>query len=205
MEYKLNSILRTEFKRSTTRKLRREGMVPAVYYYHKEKPVHLAVNLKELKEAIESGAHIFDLTMGKKSHKAVLREVQHHPVTDEIIHVDFMGVSLEETITIKVPVHITGTAVGVKTYGGVLEQHLWEVEVKCKTANIPDYITVDVSHLNIGDSIKAGDIHLEGLEVLTPHSAAIVSVVPPTGARAEEVKPAEEVVGEAEEEEKTES
>lgn len=204
IEHKLNSILRTDLKRSATRQLRREGKVPAVYYYHHEQPLNLAIDLKELKAALQTGAHIFNLSLGKKSHKAILRELQHDPITDEIIHADFMGVSLDEYITINVPIHIKGVAEGVKTYGGVLEQHLWELEVKCKTANIPDAITLDVTPLKVGDSIRAGEIHLEGVEVLTSHTAAIVSVVQPTGAKVEEeAKPAEEAEAEqAEESEK---
>jgi large subunit ribosomal protein L25 len=191
-EYKLNSTLREDFKRSTTRQLRREGKIPAVYYHHHEKPIHLAVDLKELRNALHSGAHIFDLSLGKKSHKAILRDLQHDPLTDEIIHADFMGVALDEFITIKVPVHITGIAIGVKTFGGVLEQHLWDLEVKCKTIDIPEAVTIDVTNLNIGDAIKAGDLKLEKIEILTPTSASIVSVVQPTGAKVEEAKPEEE-------------
>ncbi len=195
IEYKLNSEVRNDFKRSVTRQLRREGKIPAVYYYHHEKPIHLALDLKELRNAIHSGAHIFDLQLGKKSHKCILRDVQHDPVTDEIIHADFMGVSLDEYITVKVPVHLVGTAVGVKTFGGVLEQHLWEMEVKCKTVNIPDAITIDVTELNLGDSIKAGQIKLENVEILTPPTTSVVSIVQATGAKVEEApKEAEEAV-----------
>ncbi len=107
-----------------------------------------------------------------------------------------MGVSLEEMVTVSIPINVTGTAIGVKTFGGILEQHLWELEVKCKVSQIPDRVTIDVTNLNLGDSINAGSLNIEGVEILIPATTSIVSVVKPTGTKAEEEVAKEEVTEE---------
>jgi large subunit ribosomal protein L25 len=199
--YKLNTELRTDIHKRVNKQLRQAGKIPAVYYFHQESPIPLSVDLKELKNAIHSGAHIIELHMGEKKHICILRELQHNPVTDEIIHADFMGITLKEDITVNVPVVIEGTAVGVKDFGGVLAQQLWEIEVKCKATDIPDSFVVEVSNLNIGDSISVADLSVEKAEILTSVSSSIVSVVKATGmAIEEEVEEAEEEEGEEGEE-----
>ncbi|HPC35812.1 MAG TPA: 50S ribosomal protein L25 [Candidatus Marinimicrobia bacterium] len=203
--YKLNAELRTDLQKGATKRLRRAGLVPAVYYHHTEKPVSLSLNLKELKAALRSSARIYDLDINKKSHKCIVRDVQFDPISEEIIHADFMGVSLEEMVTVSIPINVAGIAVGVKTFGGILEQHLWELEVKCKASQIPDKITVEVTNLNLGDSINVSSIKIEGVEILTPATTSIVSVVLPTGTKVEEEAVKEEGAEEAEAEETAET
>ncbi|MFH1213057.1 MAG: 50S ribosomal protein L25 [Candidatus Neomarinimicrobiota bacterium] len=186
VEYKLNAELRTDLQKGATKRMRRAGQIPAIYYHHKEKPVVLSLNLKELLVGLRSSAHIYDLMINKKSHKCIVRGLQFDPISEEVIHADFMGVSLEELVTVNIPIHITGTAVGVKTFGGILEQHLWELTVKCQASKIPDGITLDVTNLNLGDSIFASNVKIEEVEIITSMSASIVSVVKPSGTKAEE-------------------
>lgn len=197
-EYKLSTEIRTQFRKSDTKELRRKGKIPAVYYFHKTKPIPLIIDMKELKEAIHSDSHIINLQIGKKSHPCILRDIQHDPVSELITHADFMGVNLEEKISVNIPIIIVGTAIGVKTFVGVLTQHLWEIEAKCKATNIPDGVTIDVSNLNLGDSISIKDISLENVEILNSPTTSIVSVVKPSGAAAEEEKPEEAAVEEEE-------
>lgn len=204
-EYILNAEIRTDLQKGATKRMRRAGMVPAVYYHHTEKPASLSLNLDELKTALRSSIHIYDLKINQKSHKCILRGIQFNPITEEIIHVDFMGVSLEEMVTVNIPIHVTGTAVGVKTFGGILEQHLWELTVKCKASQIPDGVTIDVTELNLGDSISAGYFKIEDVEIITPLTASVVSVVKPTGLKAEEEEVKEEGEEEAEGEEAEEA
>ena len=194
--HKLNAELRSDFQKGVTKRMRRAGLVPAVYYHHTEKPVALSLDLKDLKEALRSSARIYDLNINKKSHKCIIRDVQFDPLTEEIIHADFMGVSLEEMVTVSIPINVTGAAIGVKTFGGILEQHLWELEVRCKASQIPDRVTIDVTNLNLGDSINAGSLNIEGVEILIPATTSIVSVVKPTGTKAEEEVAKEEVTEE---------
>jgi large subunit ribosomal protein L25 len=199
-DYKLQSELRTNIHKSENKRLRNEGNIPAVFYFHQDKPVPLSVDVKELKGAIHSGANIYELHMGKKKHICILRDVQYDPVSEDIIHADFMGITMKEDITVNVPIHLEGNAIGVKDFDGVLAQQLWEIEVKCKATDIPDAFTVDVSLLNVGDSIAVSDISAENVEILTHQSSSIVSVVKATGAKAEE----EEEIEEEEEEEEIE-
>jgi len=183
--YKLNSQLRTDIHKSVTKQLRKEGKIPAVYYFHREKPIPLAVDLVELRNAIHSGAHIIELQMGDKKHICIIRDLQHNPITDEIIHADFMGITLKEDITVNVPIVVEGSAIGVRDFGGVLAQHLWEIEVKCKATDIPNNFTIDVSNLNIGDSITVSDLAADNVEILTSTDSSIVSVVKATGMKTE--------------------
>lgn len=197
--YKLSSELRNRGKKSEINNLRNEGKVPAIYYYHREEPVPITVDSHDLKMALHSGAHIIELQMGTKMHKCILRELQHDPISEEIIHADFMGISLKEDITVEIPIHLEGTAVGVKESGGVLAQHLWELHIKCKPGDIPDSITVDVTELDIGDSIAVDDIKVENVEVLNSPTTSIVSVVQPTRVKLEAEEVAEELEEELEE------
>ncbi|HCK99810.1 MAG TPA: 50S ribosomal protein L25 [Candidatus Marinimicrobia bacterium] len=198
-DYNLKSELRTNTYKGVTKLLRKQEKIPAVYYFHREKPITLSVDLKALKAAIHSGASIYEIQIGNKKHKCILRNVQYNPVTEEIIHADFMGITMKEDINVNVPIHLEGTAIGVKDFDGVLAQQIWELNIKCKAGDIPDVITIDVTGLNIGDSISVADISIENVEIITPATSSIVSVIKATGAKAEE-----EAAEEAEEPEETE-
>jgi len=191
-DYQLVAQFRDTRGKSHARRQRRQGRIPGVYYFHRQTPLLLSVDAKDFYYALRAHAHLFDLQLGGKSHTCIIKEIQYDPVSDEPVHIDFMGVDLQEVIHFRVPVHITGTAVGVKMFGGVLEQHIWELEVKCQVTNLPDALTVDVTHLNLGDSISVSDLKQEGLEIMAPPTASIVSVVHATGAKSEEAEtPAE--------------
>lgn len=196
-EYKIISEPRTNFAKGETKKLRREGRIPAVYYFHKQKSLPISIDLKEFRAAIQSRQRLFDLTIGENSHKCVVKDVQFNPITDNAIHVDFMGVDLQEVIHINIPINLVGESIGVKTAEGVLAQHLWELEVKCRVSEIPEALALDVTDLDLGDSIFVSDVKLEkDVEILTSPSTSIVSVVKATGVAVEE-----EVEEEIEEEE----
>jgi len=200
--YKLNTQLRPDIHKSVNKQLRKDEKIPAVYYFHREDPIPLSVDLKELRSIIHSNAHIIELHMGDKKHICILKDLQHDPVTDEIIHADFMGITLKEDITVNVSIIVEGSAVGVRDFGGVLAQHLWEIEVKCKATNIPDNFTINVANLNIGDSIFVSDLKAENFEILTPAKSSIVSVVKATGMKIEEGAEEGEEAEEDKEEEK---
>ena len=127
-----------------------------------------------------------------RDRKALIREIQRHPVAGLILHLDLQHISLTERITVEVPIVLIGTPIGVKDGGGILEHLLREVEVECLPTDIPSKLEVDVSALQIGDSLHVSDIKAERAEILTEADRAIAAVVPPTVL--EEVKPAEEAV-----------
>jgi len=119
---------------------------------------------------------------------ALVRDVQYDPLTHGILHLDFQHISLTETVEVRVTLHLNGTPVGVKDGGGILEYILRDVEVRCLPTAIPASIDVDVSALNIGDSIHVRDLSVPDVEILTDADSTIATVVPPTVI---EEKPAE--------------
>ena len=187
---------RTGVGKGVARKLRQTGSIPAVYYGRGEEPIALTVVLKDLQEVIdraEGSNVIVDLKVdgdGAGDKKALIREIQRDPVGGHILHLDLQHISLTERIVVEVPVVLVGTAIGVKDGGGILEHLLREVEVECLPTDIPSKLEVDVSALNIGDSLHVSDLKADRVEILTEADRAIATVVPPTVL--EEAKPAEE-------------
>ena len=117
----------------------------------------------------------------KAGRLALVQEVQHAPIGGDILHVDFHAVSIDEMIEADVPLEPTGTAEGVKTFGGLLEQALRSLEIECLPKDLPDVITVDVSHLNIGDAIHVREIPLpQGVTTRVSADLTVFSVVAPT-------------------------
>jgi large subunit ribosomal protein L25 len=169
--------------KSVTRKLRMAGMLPAVLYGMEKKPQMLNVNARELTRLLHTGGGenvLVDLVVGKTNpEKVLVKEVQHHPVTSKIVHIDFLRIDLTKKVTVMVPVHIVGTAEGVKG-GGVLEVVSRELEVSCLPMDIPGHIDIDVTALKINDAIHVADLQLGKLEILTDKARTIVTVQPPT-------------------------
>ncbi len=187
----LDAKLRNETGTGTSRRLRRQGRVPAIVYGRKEHPLTLEVREKEFEKIIglASGQNaIISLNLDKDGSEilALVKDIQYHPVTDKLLHVDFYRISLGDKITVSVAVEVTGESVGVKR-GGILEHILWEVEVECLPTQIPDKIEVDITALNIGDTVHVRDLKLaEGINILTEGEQTVISVVPPTVAKEEE-------------------
>lgn len=197
-EIVLNAESRKADSRGETNKLRKEGRVPAILYGGKEKNMVLAVNGKELSSAIRTENAIISLMVeggGKKNLKNVIvKDIQYHPVRQNILHVDFMQISLTEEIEVMVRIETMGLPVGVDVGGGVLDHTSREVRVKCFPKEIPDKLEADVTALNIGDSIRVKDLKVTGkFKILEDPEKIVVSVVP--SVKFEEKAP--EVVAEA--------
>jgi large subunit ribosomal protein L25 len=186
---------RTGSGKSVTRKLRMSGLLPAVLYGMEKKPQMLNVNGRDLTRLLHAGGGenvLVDLAIGKANpEKVLVKEVQHHPITSKIVHIDFLRIDLTKKVTVMVPVHIVGTAEGVKG-GGVLEVVSRELEVSCLPMDIPSSITVDVTALKINEAIHVTDLQLGKLEILTDKARTVVTVQPPTVIK--EVAPAVEAV-----------
>ena len=196
----LSAKLRDVSGKSEVRKLRVSGRVPAVVYGHGEETRSLTVDAHEL-ERLFASIHrentIITLRIdGEKAEvRALVREVQAHPVRGDVLHVDFYQIHAGERITVQVPITLTGTPEGVKL-GGILQQPLDELEIRCVSDNIPNGITVEVGHLGIGDSIHVSDLTLpQGVESLVDGDRTICSVGAPTVVAAE--TPAEGAEGAA--------
>lgn len=203
-QVKLKAEPRTNVGRSAVRKLRARGLIPAVIYGGNDKPQPLQVATREINAMMSqaSGENVLvelEIAGEGSSRTALVQEVQHSPVGGEIRHVDFHAVSMDQMIQAEVPLGPTGTAVGVKTFGGLLEQSLRTLAIECLPADLPDQITVDVSQLNIGDSIHVRDIQLpSGVTAKVQPDLTAFSVVPPIAEEEPVVAEAEAAVTEPE-------
>jgi large subunit ribosomal protein L25 len=185
-QVKLSATRRTATGRSAVRKIKAQGAVPAIVYGAKSNPEPLQIAKRDISLILShaSGENILvelEIDGEKSGRLALVQEVQHAPVGGDILHVDFHAVSMDETIEAEVPLEPTGTAEGVKTFGGLLEQALRSLEIECLPRDLPDVITVDVSHLNIGDAIHVREIPLpRGVTTRVPADLTAFSVLAPT-------------------------
>lgn len=197
----IQAIPRKDTGKGVARSLRRDGKVPAVIYGRGRDPQALAVDstaLTRLLAQIAAGTTLVDVTVeGRPAVKALIREIQRNPVRpSDIIHLDLYEVHADEKITVEVPVKLIGVPEGVKNFGGVLDQIMHDIEIKVFPADIPEHIDVDVSALNIGQSIHVGDLTVEKIEIMNDARQTVCTVVAP---RAEEVvAPVAEVAAVAE-------
>ncbi len=196
----LKAEIRAMMKKGAARKLRARGRIPAVFYSPRAKTLSLIVDPRELSQALrtEAGENVLiDLEIGdggQPDRKVVMiKDIQIDPLKRQILHADFYEVTMDAMVTVEVPIHLIGKAEGVKI-GGILEQVRRTIQVQCLPGEIPKGIDVDVSALNIGDSIHVKDIQVEKLKILADPGITVATVVPP--AAEEEKKVVEEVVAE---------
>ena len=189
----LQAALRSTSGKGAARSLRREGKVPAVIYGHGREPESLVLDAPVLAKALQgaSAATVLDvLVEGRAPVKALLREVQRNPVRPaDVLHVDLYEIHADEKITVEVPVHLTGTADGVRNFGGVLDHVLRVIEIEVLPGDIPDSIDLDVTALGIGASLYVRDVRVTNAEILTDGDLPIATVVAP---RTEEAAPVTE-------------
>jgi large subunit ribosomal protein L25 len=188
----LTGTRRDDIGKGGARKARAAGRIPGVLYGHGEEPVALSVSAREFELAVrkQGGNPIMGLGLEGREHTALIRAVQYDPVSHDIIHLDFLRISLTEMIEVEVAIHLIGTPAGVKEGGGILEPILRELKVRCLPTAIPPFVEVDVTTLNIGDSVHVSAISVPGVTIVTDAEVTVATVVPPT-VQVEE-KPAEE-------------
>ena len=191
----LNASPRVLSRRAGAKALRAAGRIPAVVYGRQVTPQNIEVNAKEMEDLIHHSVSenlLVDLTIkddARPKRLALVQEVQHYALTGKVLHVDFHEVAENEKVTILVPVETSGEAEGVKTDGGVLEHVLFKIKVRALPKDLPELITVDVSHLKIGQAIHLGDIKApENTEILGDKHISVISVAAP---RTEEEEAAE--------------
>ena len=195
-QVKLAAQIRSEVGRNAVKKIKAQGFVPAVIYSHNEAPVALQVAESDIDTVLAHsvGEHLLvDLEIaGEANRLAIIKEVQHHPVTQDVQHVDFHGVSANEAIESSVPVEAVGEAAGVKNAGGLLEQLVRNITISCLPQDLPEVINVDVSALGVGDTLHVKDIKLPaGVTAAEDSELTVFHVAEPTVA-AEAAAPASE-------------
>jgi large subunit ribosomal protein L25 len=198
----IKAAVRNEKGKGSARKLRSKKIIPAVLYGHKVDPVMLAIENSEIVKAFKAGD---DTTLikvqidnqGKKDEKLVMiRETQRHPVKNNILHLDLFAVNVKEKIHAPVHIRITGESPGVKL-GGILRQIVREIEVRALPTDIPQHFEVDISNLEIGDSLQVSDLNTpENVQLLVDESAPILSIMAPTVIKEDEPVEGEEVEAE---------
>jgi large subunit ribosomal protein L25 len=184
-QVKLKAEKRTVVGRNAIKKIKAQGLVPGVIYGSQAEPIPLQVEARALTNVLAHALseHVLvelEIADGGQSTNrlALIQEVQHHPLRPELLHVDFHAVSATEKITSEVPIEAVGDALGVRTFGGLLEHSLRTLEVECFPQDLPEIVRIDVSNLNIGESLHVRDIPLpSGVESLTPADLTVVSVV----------------------------
>lgn len=196
---------RSNLGKKSSRKLRAEGNVPCVLYGGDE-TIHFYAHENDLKDLIYTHhVHLIDFNIDGKTQRAILKEIQFHPVTDKILHIDFIEVFDSKPATVAIPIELTGNSIGIKN-GGKLRQRRRLLRVKGLVGDMPDVLNVDITDLNIGDSFKVNDLKYDNLEMLDPQQAMVVGVVSSRIAAKgmitleEEAKEAKEEKAEAEEE-----
>jgi len=176
---------RDDLGKGASRTLRRAGRVPAVLYGRELEAIHLSVDAHEaerLFHSISVDNTIVDLAVDgeKKPYQTLVREIQTHPWRDALVHIDFLRIQEGVAVDLEVPVELVGVPVGVRLRGGVLEQIIHELEVRCIPSKIPESFTLDVTNMDINDSLHVSDIPLpEGVEILMSPGQTICAVAIP--------------------------
>ncbi len=183
----LSATLRSGSGKGAARSLRRDGQIPAVIYGHNRTPQSLSVSTRDLEKllsTISADNTIVEIGVEGATSRALIREIQRHPFKRQILHVDFQEVVAGEKITVPVPVTLVGTPVGVRLNGGIVEHVLREVNVLVDSANIPNHIEIDISELDLGQSIHVAGLPVpEGCTLVDDPTSAVVLIGTPRAAK----------------------
>ncbi|HDZ25872.1 hypothetical protein LCGC14_0517690 [marine sediment metagenome] len=203
MSFKIKAEKRDVFGKNVSRRLRREGMIPAILYGGDASNVPLTLRKEEVFMILKSDTGentVFQVSFDSEIRDVMIKELQKDPVTDEILHADFVHIAMDKVIRVSVPVMIVGEAVGVKAEGGFVDFITREIEVECLPKDIPEHIEIDISDLHLRQSLKAEDIALpEGVKLITSSDTILVMIEVPVKEEEIEVEEEEEVIGEEEE------
>jgi large subunit ribosomal protein L25 len=173
--FELQGQLRSEIGKKDSKAVRREGGIPCVLYGGAE-PVHFSVHTPDVRHLVYT-PHVYfvELNLDGKKHKAVLKDMQTHPVSDAILHIDFQSIQDDKPVAMAIPVSVVGNSPGVRN-GGKLVVNLRKLAVSALPKNMPDQITVDISSLNIGDGLRIREIQQDGVTFLENGSIVITAV-----------------------------
>ncbi len=180
-------------KKGDVKRMRKGGKIPAIMYGHKEKSRRICIEHRDFKKVLDvlkRETVTINLAVEGKEYLCLIKAIQHNPVTAELLHIDFQHIHKTEKIRASVPIHVVGEPPGVKE-GGILDQHLHEVKVRCLPTDIPARIDVDISNLKLGQTIHLGAIQVPNVDFELSKETTVVSVLVPKVVV--EVKPVEVV------------
>lgn len=179
----LSASKRTGTGKGAARKLRAAQMIPGVIYGHSREPLSLAMSSRELGrllERIAAETTVVELDIDGTVSRTLIREIQRHPYKREVLHVDFLELVAGEKVTVDLPIVLVGTPEGVRSSGGILDQIMREISVEVDPVNMPTHLELDVSALDINDSLHVSDLKVpDGVEVLEDAEATVCVVSPP--------------------------
>jgi large subunit ribosomal protein L25 len=179
----LSATARANTGKGVARSLRREGRIPAVVYGHAREAQALSLDAHELQRLlahINAETTVIELGVDGASSRTLIREIQRHPLSRSVLHVDFQELVAGEKVIVKIPVVLTGTSIGVRLSGGIMTQVLNELECRVDPANIPNRIEVDITDITIGHSIHVSEVKVpEGVEIMDDESGTIMIVSAP--------------------------
>jgi large subunit ribosomal protein L25 len=189
-ELVLKAELRKEVGSKHAEKLRKQSKVPAVIYGHKQEPESIVLDSHEFAESLHHGQRLYDIQIGSKKEKMLLKDVQYDYLGKKIVHIDFMRVDLSEKVKVEVPISFKGVAAGTHE-GGIIEEHLAQLEIECAVTEIPESIDVSIKALKVGESIRACDVVLPaGVKLITSPETLLIACHEPIAAPVEEAAPA---------------
>ena len=173
---------RDTFGKAAIRELKQSGMIPAVVYGLSEPPVAIAISPKAVARVLASDTGLNSVVFLQREgtdikRHVIIKDVQRHPITGRLRHIDFMRVDMTLKVRVKVPVRLVGTAIGVKGQGGILDFAHREIEIECLPSIIPAHIDVDISNLSVGDSIRFEQISLGANIIFTGDAHQVVCSV----------------------------
>ena len=194
----------------TVRKMRDQGRIPAIVYGHNKEPSAISFDAHNFVEGLHHVNRLMYIQFGKKKEKTIIKEVQYDHLGKNIIHVDFVRVSVTEIVKVMVPIELKGTAVGTHE-GGIIEEHVDRLVGECKVADIPETIVVSVKDVHVGDALHAGNIELpDGMKLSSSPEMLLITCHLVAAAKSteeveEEMPTTPEVIGETKEPEADES
>jgi len=178
--YKLDIENRESVGKKSTKAIRREGKIPSTLYFKGDEPESVAIDKIKLYQALKSDQRVYEVELSGEVQYVMVKDVQYHPVTDEIVHLDFMRVRRTEKMTISVPLVLIGKPIGV-TEGGILSQSLNQIEISCFPTNVPEKIEVSIDDIGLNESISIADVSIddEEIEILSASDISVASIITP--------------------------
>ena len=179
--YKLDIETRESVGKKATKAIRRDGKIPSTLYFKGDEPESITIDKIKLYQALKSDQRVYEVELGGESQYVMVKAVQYHPVTDEIIHLDFMRVRRSEKMTISVPLVLVGKPIGV-VEGGILSQALNQIEISCFPTNVPDQIEVNIDKMELNSSISVADVSTddEEVEILSSSEINVATITAPS-------------------------
>lgn len=174
-------VRKREIGKQVSKQIRKEGLVPGVFYFHGQEAIAIATDTMSLRPIVYTSAtRIIDLQIEGEdaARECVLRDIQLDPVTDKLVHFDLQGIKEGEKLHVEVPVILTGASEGARI-GGIVSHIVRKIGIKCLPSDLPEALELDITPLKIGDSMKVSDIKYEGIEFMIPENTPVVAIIAP--------------------------